>query len=113
MRQEAWQDTVPLPSHIALLPATREEAIARDLGAPALTQEDVREFHLHTRTRFFQPNQEITSERLDKDWFRLVACHTPSAIERPLKGIVYSLGTLVGNWSGRVFVGQPHVRSPH
>ncbi|KAF8552044.1 hypothetical protein OG21DRAFT_1511976 [Imleria badia] len=103
VRQEAWQDTVPLPSHIALLPATREEATARDLPTPALTQEDVREFHLHTRTRFFQ-HQGITSERLDKDWFRLVACHTPSAVERPLKGIVYSLGTLVGNWSGHVFV---------
>ena len=105
VRQEAWQDTVPLPSRIALLPATREEAIARDLRTPALTQEDVREFHCHTRTRFFHHSQGITSERLDKDWFRLVACHTPSAVERPLKGIVYSLGALVGNWSGRIFVG--------
>jgi len=104
VRQEAWQDTVPLPSRIGLLPATREEAIARGLGTPALTQEDVREFHFHTRTRLFQLNQGI-SERLDKDWFRLVACHTPSAVERPLKGIVYSLGTLVGKWSGRIFVG--------
>ena len=110
MRQEAWQDTIPLPSRIALLPATREEAFARDLGTPALTQEDVREFHYHTRTRFFQCGQGVTSERLDKDWFRLVACHTPSAVERPLKGIVYSLGTLVGTWSGRIFVGQPHVQ---
>lgn len=108
VRQEAWQDTVPLPSRIAQLPVTREEATARGLATPALTQEDVREFHYHTRTRFFQHNQGITSEQLDKDWFRLVACHTPSAIGRPLKGIIYPLGTLVGNWSGRIFVGHPH-----
>lgn len=105
VRQEAWQDTSPLSSRIALLPATREEAIARDLGSPTLTQEDVREFHFRTRTRFFQHSQGITSERLDKDWFRLVACHTPSAVERPLKGTFYSLGTIIGNWSGRIFVG--------
>ncbi|KAG8212957.1 hypothetical protein J3R82DRAFT_11323 [Butyriboletus roseoflavus] len=104
VRQEAWQDTVPLPLRIALLPATREEATTRGLATPALTQEDVREFHYHTRTRFFPHNQDITSEQFDKDWFRLVACHTPSAVERPLKGIVYPLGTLVGNWSGRIFV---------
>lgn len=109
VRQEAWQDTVPLPSRIALLPATREEATARGLGTPALTQEDVREFHYHTRTRFFPHDQDSVSEHFDKDWFRLVACHTPSAVERPLKGIVYPLGTLVGNWSGRIFVGHPHV----
>lgn len=105
VRQEVWQDTVPLPSRVSRLPATREEAIARGRGTPALTQEDVREFHFHTRTRLFQLDQSITSERLDKDWYRLVACHTPSAVERPLKGIVYSLGTLVGKWSGRIFVG--------
>lgn len=109
VRQEAWQHTIPLPSRIALLPATREEALARGLRAPALTQKDVQEFHYDTRTRLFQRGPGVTSERLDKDWFRLVACHTPSAVERPLKGIVYSLGTLVGNWSGRIFVGQPRV----
>ncbi|KAH0833351.1 hypothetical protein J3R83DRAFT_12422 [Lanmaoa asiatica] len=104
VRREAWQDRVSLPSHIALLPATREEAFARGLVTPALTQEDVREFHCRTRTRFFQHNRGITSEQLDQDWFRLVACHTPSAIGRPLKGIVYPLGTLVGNWNGRIFI---------
>ncbi|KAF8442276.1 hypothetical protein L210DRAFT_3477944 [Boletus edulis BED1] len=104
VRQEAWQDTVPLSPRIASLPATREEATTRDLGTPALTQEDVREFHFHTRTRFFQHDRAITSGRLDRDWFRLVACHTPSAVERPLKGILYSLGTLVGTWTGRIFV---------
>lgn len=113
VRQEAWQDSTPLPLRIASLPATREEAIARDLGSPALTQEDVREFQFHTRTRFFQRDQGITSERLDKEWFRLVGCHTPSAVERPLKGIVYSLGTLAGTWTGRIFVGLPHVSKLH
>ncbi|KAG9315384.1 hypothetical protein JVU11DRAFT_4531 [Chiua virens] len=102
VRREAWQDTVPLSSRISRLPTTRQEAISRDLVPPSLTQEDVRDFHYHTRTRFFQ--HDVTSERLDKDWFRLVGCHTPSAEERRLKGIVYPLGTLVGNWSGRIFV---------
>lgn len=109
VRQEAWQDTSPLPSHTAHLPATREEAIDRNLVTPALTQEDFREFQYHTRTRFFQQNRGASSEQLDQDWFRLVGCHTPSAVKRPLKGIVYSLGTMVGNWTGRIIVGQPHV----
>lgn len=113
VRQEAWYDTIPLPSRMASLPATREEATARNLPTPALTLEDVREFHYLTRTRFFQHGQGVTSERLDKDWFRLVACHTPSVVERPLKGIVYPFGTLVGKWSGRIFVGQPRVSDFH
>ncbi|KAF9223345.1 hypothetical protein BS17DRAFT_796036 [Gyrodon lividus] len=111
VRREAWQDKIPLHPRIANLPATREEAIAQNLSSPMLTQEDVREFHYHTRTRFFERNcgsQGVTSEPLDKEWFRLVACSSPWAVERPLKGVVYPLGTLVGNWSGRMFVPDMH-----
>ncbi|KAF9238529.1 hypothetical protein BU15DRAFT_88368 [Melanogaster broomeanus] len=116
VRREAWQDTVPLPSRIANLPATREEAILRNITSPMLTQEDVREFHCHTRTRFFERNhggRGVASEQLDKEWFRLVGCYTPWAIERPLKGIVYPLGTLVGNWCGRMLVPdfQAHINA--
>jgi hypothetical protein len=107
VRREYWQDNSVLPPRISDLPATREEAIARNLPSPRLTQEDVREFYYLTRTRFFEYNhnsQGVTSERLDKEWFRLVACHTPWAVDRPLKGVVYPLGTLVGNWCGRMLV---------
>ncbi|KAF8840207.1 hypothetical protein BDN67DRAFT_968916 [Paxillus ammoniavirescens] len=107
VRREYWQDNSVLPARISDLPATREEAIARNLPSPRLTQEDVREFYYLTRTRFFEYNhnsQGVTSERLDKEWFRLVACHTPWAVDRPLKGVVYPLGTLVGNWCGRMLI---------
>ncbi|KAH7884774.1 hypothetical protein F5I97DRAFT_1500273 [Phlebopus sp. FC_14] len=111
VRREATQDNVPLPHVLSELPATRADAIAGGLPSPALTQEDVREFHFGTRTHFFDRNHTYkgtASEQLDADWFRLVACHKPRAIERPLKGIMYPLGTLAGNWCGRILVPDIH-----
>ncbi|KIJ62839.1 hypothetical protein HYDPIDRAFT_93726 [Hydnomerulius pinastri MD-312] len=116
VRREARQDTIPLPPRIGDLPATREDAIARGLRSPVLTQEDVREFHFHTRTRYFGRKHDglgDTSEQLDKEWFRLVGCQNPWAVERPLRGIVYPLGTLVANWCGRMLVPdvQAHIHA--
>ena len=107
VRCEARQDNATLPPIVSALPATREEAIARGYPSPSLTQEDVREFHYHTRIHYF--NQELydgedPSESLDKEWFRMVSSHDLWAVERPLRGVVYSLGTLIGDWCGRILV---------
>ncbi|KAI6039866.1 hypothetical protein EDC04DRAFT_2567997 [Pisolithus marmoratus] len=117
VRREARQDNAPLHPQVAELPATRQEAAARGISSPALTQEDVAEFHYHTRTHFFNnprlPGGRSLSETLDTEWFRLVSCHDLWDIERPLRGIVYSLGTLVGNWCGRMILPdtQAHVNA--
>ncbi|KAL4062895.1 hypothetical protein J3A83DRAFT_1498675 [Scleroderma citrinum] len=110
VRHEAAQDIAPLSSGVSNLPATREEAIARGYPSPSLTQADVKEFYYHTRTQFL--NQQFKdgmrfSEQLDNEWFRIASCHDIWAIERPLRGVVYSLGTLVGDWSGRILVPDP------
>ncbi|KAI6133465.1 hypothetical protein EDD17DRAFT_1472565 [Pisolithus thermaeus] len=118
VRREAHQDNAPLHPQVADLPATRQEAIARGISAPALTQEDVAEFHYHTRTHFFNNTPShggrSVSETLDVEWFRLVSCHDLWDVERPLRGVVYSLGTFAGNWSGRMIVPdtQAHINAP-
>lgn len=114
VRREARQDNTSL--QISNLPATRQEAIARGFPSPSLTQEDIREFHYHTRTHYFkqQLNDGGTlSEQLDKEWFRMASCHDIWAIERPLRGVVYSLGTLVGDWCGRILVPDPRAYLNH
>lgn len=104
VRMEARLDTSPLPSAVTRLPATRAEATAMGLRPPCLTQEDVVDFHFHTRTRFFGDYNDLGSERLDSEWFRHVSCHDLWAIDRPLRGIFYHLGTLTGHWNGRSLV---------
>ncbi|KAI6122237.1 hypothetical protein EDD16DRAFT_1477829 [Pisolithus croceorrhizus] len=117
VRREARQDNARLHPQVADLPATRQEAIARGISAPALTQEDVAEFHYHTRTHFFNNPRShggrSVSETLDVEWFRLVSCHDLWDVERPLRGIVYSLGTFAGNWSGRMILPdtQTHINA--
>lgn len=104
VRMEARLDNNPLPSAVAQLPATRAEVNAMELPLPRLTQEDVIDFHFHTRTRFFGDYNDLQSARLDSEWFRLVSCHDIWAVERPLRGIFYRLGTLTGHWNGRALV---------
>lgn len=112
VRCESRQDGAPLHPSVVDLPATREEALARGIASPSLTQEDVAEFHYRTRTHFFNNPRErghSPSEPLDLEWFRLVSCHDLWDIERPLRGIVYSLGTMVGNWCGRMIIPDTQV----
>lgn len=104
VRMEARLDANPLPPAVAQLPATRAIVDAMQLNLPLLTQEDVVDFHFHTRTRLFGDCNGLGSERLDSEWFRLVSCHDIWAVERPLRGIFYNLGTLTGHWNGRALV---------
>lgn len=117
VRREARQDNAPLHPQVTDLPATRQEAVARGISSPALTQEDVAEFHYHTRTHFFNNPRShggrSLSETLDVEWFRLVSCHDLWDVERPLRSIVYSLGTMAGNWCGRMILPdtQAHINA--
>ncbi|KAG6335185.1 hypothetical protein ID866_3911 [Astraeus odoratus] len=107
VRREARQDSIPLNPQVADLPANRAEAAARGIASPSFTQADVREFHYGTRTHYFKHHASDNSDRslqLDTEWFRLVSCYNLWDIERPLRGVVYSLGTLVGDWHGRMLV---------
>ena len=101
------RDNATLPPIMSALPANQEEVIARGYPSPSLTQEDVRQFHYHTQIHYF--NQELydgenPSKPLDKKWFRMVSSHDLWAVERPLRGIVYSLGTLIGDWCSHILV---------
>ncbi|OAX38200.1 hypothetical protein K503DRAFT_691971 [Rhizopogon vinicolor AM-OR11-026] len=104
VRMEARLDDNPLPSAVARLPATRADATAMGFHIPHLTQEDVVDFHFHTRTRFFGDYNNLGSERLDSEWFRVVSCHDLWAVDRPLRGIFYHLGSLTGHWNGRALI---------
>jgi len=111
VRIEAMMDTSSLHPSAAYLPLNREMANA--LGQTGPTLEDVREFHYGTRTRFVDrcripPGADDSdlalqsgSARHDEDWSRLVSCHDPWMDEPPLRGKVYTLGTLSGCWTGR------------
>ncbi|KAG1738427.1 uncharacterized protein EDB91DRAFT_1249341 [Suillus paluster] len=104
IRLEVRLDTNPLPSAVAQLPATRVQATTMGLPVPRLTQEDVVDFHFHTRTKFFGDYNGLGSERLDSEWFRIVSCHDPWAVDRPLRGVFYRLGTLTGHRNGRALI---------
>lgn len=104
VRLEVRLDENPLPSAVAQLPETRAQAAAMGLSLPRLTQEDIVDFHFHTRTRFSGDYNGLGSERLDSEWFRLVSCYDPWAVDRPLRGIFYHLGSLTGHWNGRALI---------
>ncbi|KAG2132978.1 hypothetical protein DEU56DRAFT_739187 [Suillus clintonianus] len=104
VRLEVRLDDNPLPSAVAQLPETRAQATAMGLSLPRLTQEDVVDFHFHTRTIFFGDYNGLGSERLDSEWFRIVSCHDPWAVDRPLRGVFYHLGSLTGHWNGRALI---------
>ena len=116
VRVEAYQDTTPLPPPTLQLPADRE--VANALGYRGPTLEDVREFNYGVRTSFIDrcsstletldsdSDSRWGSEQHDEDWNRVVACHDPRIGNTSLRGMVYTLGTLSGCWSGRVLVCQ-------
>jgi hypothetical protein len=99
-------DISTLHPSAANLPLNRE--IANGLGP---TLEDVQEFHYGTRTRFVDRcrissdvDDSGGSRRHDEDWSRLVSCHDPWMTEPPLRGKVYTLGSVTGCWAGRFCV---------
>ncbi|KII89697.1 hypothetical protein PLICRDRAFT_39834 [Plicaturopsis crispa FD-325 SS-3] len=84
--------------------------------AAANTREDVLESHYGVRTKFLSRvplnlnganEPAIGSSRHDPDWYRLVSCHDPWMIERPLSGPMYRPGSLSGSWQGRQMVPDP------
>ncbi|KAF9532676.1 hypothetical protein CPB83DRAFT_880763 [Crepidotus variabilis] len=65
------------------------------------TLDDFQEFHF--QNRIFTPLPYLSSKANDQDWNRLVSCHDVHAEINPPKRSVYRLGSLSGNWGGRIF----------
>jgi hypothetical protein len=103
----------PLPPIPTNLPPDRATADA--LGIPGLTVQDIRDLYYNIRTRVLdrcplnlESNDEDSSnpgsKRHDADWSRQVGCYDPWLEDSPMRGIVYTPGTLSGVWKGRVLV---------
>lgn len=122
VRTEALQDLRTFPGAAHSLPLDRAAANALNRIGP--TFEDVARFHfqerIHTAARC-SPDIEVDfdralddneeeqavpygSERYDEDWSRLVACQDPRADQSPLRGKVFTIGSLAGSWRGRLLV---------
>jgi hypothetical protein len=104
---------------LSLLP-NRATAIA--LGAVGPTLEDITRFHFQERIYVsgripltidpgfdfgadeVKQTMSLGSGRYDEDWSRLVACHDPWIGSMPLRGKVFTLGSMSASWAGRMMV---------
>lgn len=112
VRTEELQTDQTFPNTARMLPQDRATAMA--LGAVGPTLEDITRFHFHDRicvpscgAARAQPehhHEARWSERYDEDWSRLVACHDPWIGSVPLRGKVFTPGSLSGSWAGRLMV---------
>ena len=117
VRTEELQTNETFPDAALSLP--RDRATAMALGAVGPTLEDITRFHFQERIRLPSRSPIIIdsefevgavqgvslgSERYDEDWSRLVACHDPCLGSVPLRGKVFTLGSLTGSWAGRLMV---------
>ena len=119
VRTEELQTSETFPNTALLLPPDRATAIAS--GAIGPTLEDITRFHFQERIHVpsccpltIDPEFDISdgenqvmllgSERYDEDWSRLVACHDPWMGSMPLRGKVFTIGSMAGSWAGRLMV---------
>jgi hypothetical protein len=117
MRTEELQTDETFPDTALRLPIDRATAIAS--GAVGPTLEDITRFHFQERIHIPSRNTitinpdfdnearqagSLVSERYDEDWSRLVACHDPRIGSMPLRGKVFTLGSMAGSWAGRLMV---------
>ncbi|KAF8071573.1 hypothetical protein FPV67DRAFT_882445 [Lyophyllum atratum] len=124
LRTEELQTSQTFPLSAHALPADRAMANAMNVAGPTL--EDVSHFHfeerIHSPSRcnpvidgiFDEEYQKDEVEELlspadgswryEEDWSRLVNCYDPWAVPSPLRGKVYTLGSLVGSWEGRLML---------
>jgi hypothetical protein len=117
LRTEELQTNETFPDAALSLP--RDRATAMALGAVGPTLEDITRFHFQERIRVpsrspvtIDPEFDdeairgvlLGSERYDEDWSRLVACHDPWLGSEPLRGKVFTLGSMAGSWAGRLMV---------
>lgn len=114
LKMEALQDGQPLPVYANSLPPNRE--VANATGSTGPTVQDIHDFHYRVRVQesysepFLSASEQIFdlrtssegSQRFDEHWSRLVTCHDLCMMDdMPLRGPVYQLGSLCGQWSGR------------
>ena len=113
LKMETLQDGQPLPAYANLLPPNRE--VANAAGSIGPTVQDIHDFHYRVRVQesysglFLSASEQISdlstssegSQRFDEHWSRLVTCHDLCMGDMPLRGPVYQLGSLCGQWSGR------------
>ncbi|KDQ49740.1 hypothetical protein JAAARDRAFT_615232 [Jaapia argillacea MUCL 33604] len=95
-------------------PQTRAERDALGLMCPSM--EDLDDFETSSSVTFAQrlsetptagtekESSDFGSQRFDEDWYRLVSCFDPWGDEPPLRGKVFSPGTMAGRWRGRLLV---------
>ncbi|GLB44816.1 hypothetical protein LshimejAT787_1801530 [Lyophyllum shimeji] len=127
VRTEALQTAHTFPASAYALPADRATANALNVAGPTL--EDVSRFHfqerIHASSRctpnidvVFHDDDDIEdgrtgdetlspsdgSQRYEEDWSRLVNCYDPWAMPSPLRGKVYTVGSLAGSWEGRLML---------
>ncbi|KAF9460340.1 hypothetical protein BDZ94DRAFT_1284000 [Collybia nuda] len=124
VRTEELQDWRTFPEPAPSMPLDR--GAADTLGVAGPTVEDISSFHFQERISVprqavpaidlsfdqFSPEGTIEippsgsegSERYDEDWSRLVACHDPWMGPTPLRGKMFTPGSLVGSWEGRMLV---------
>ncbi|KAF8224160.1 hypothetical protein L208DRAFT_1425867 [Tricholoma matsutake] len=117
VRTEELQTEETFPDGAFSLPPDRPTAIA--MGAVGPTLEDITRFHFQERIRLPRcspvtieaefDDEEIQtmslgSESYDEDWSRLVACHDPWIGSMPLRGKVFTPGSMTGSWAGRLMI---------
>lgn len=121
VRTEELQDLNTFPEAANSMPVDRAAAIASGREGP--TFEDVSSYHFKERIHvpqrnaplfdldFDQYNSESTVEpslrgsaRYDEDWSRLVSCLDPWMGPIALRGKMFTPGSLVGSWEGRLLV---------
>lgn len=130
VRTEELQDLGRFPEAARSMPHDRASADALGMSGP--TFEDISSFHFQERIHvphrnvpvadlgFDQYNSDAEdedkssplpkcSERYDEDWSRLVACHHPWMGPTALRGKMFTPGSLVGSWEGRMLVKSSYV----
>jgi hypothetical protein len=117
--EELQTNTTFPDAALSLLP---DRATAIALGAVGPTLEDITRFHLQERIYVssripltIDPGLDFVAEEpkqtmslgsglYEEDWSRLVACHDPWIGSMPLRGKVFTLGSMSASWAGRMMV---------